>query len=61
MTVRVHAFAEITITTGMLDHGFLTDRALRQIRGYLHGIDAGGSVVVHLGPGVGGPQPPRSR
>jgi hypothetical protein len=45
------AFAEITITAGMLDRGlFLTDRALRQIRHECHGIDALARVVVHLGP-----------
>jgi hypothetical protein len=48
--VRATAFAEITITTGMLDRGFLTDRALRQIRYDLAGIDPRGRVVVHLGP-----------
>jgi hypothetical protein len=49
-TIRATAFAEITITTGMLDHGFLTDRALRQIRYDCHGIDAHARVIVHLGP-----------
>ena len=34
------AFAEVTITIGMLDHGFLADRALRQIRYDCHGVDA---------------------
>jgi hypothetical protein len=46
----VTAFCEITITVGMCDHGLLTDRALRQIRHDLHGIDPQGRVVVHLGP-----------
>jgi hypothetical protein len=34
----------------MLDHGFLTDRAFRQIRHECQGIDARARVVVHLGP-----------
>jgi hypothetical protein len=36
----------------MLDHGFLTDRSLRQIRYDLHGIPAGAQVVVHLPAGM---------
>jgi hypothetical protein len=45
----VTAFVEIVITAGMLTGGFLTDRALRQIRHDCRGVDTGGEVIVHLG------------
>jgi hypothetical protein len=46
----VDASAEVLITAGMLDHGFLTDRGLRQIRHDLNGIPPGAGIVVRLGP-----------